>query len=140
MNALDRLPPPIPTAICPAPEPGQAFVLLGVDNTCTACGVCAKACPTGALQVLYDDESRGFEILYAPRACTGCETCLHLCDPEALHRRRVPLFREFLAAPGRIHSGVFHVCEACGARFAGRAVGARVVPALRFPAAEPVWV
>ncbi|NLF75375.1 MAG: 4Fe-4S dicluster domain-containing protein [Chloroflexi bacterium] len=138
LNALDRLPPPIPTAICPAPEPGQAFVLLGVDDTCTACGVCAKACPTGALQVLYDDESRGFEILYAPRACTGCETCLHICDPEALHRRRVPLFREFLAAePGRIHSGVFHVCEACGARFAGEPSARGLCPPCDFRRQNP---
>ena len=64
LNALDLLPPVIPTALCPAPEPGQAFVLLGVDDTCTACGVCAHACPTGALQVIFDDESRCFEIQF----------------------------------------------------------------------------
>jgi len=138
LHALDLLPPVPPTALCPAPDAGQAFVLLGVDERCTACGVCAHACPTGALDVIYDDESRCFEIQFEPRACTGCEACLHVCDPAALHWRRVPLFREFLAAgPGRVHHGVFHVCEDCGARFAGEPSARGFCPTCDFRRQNP---
>lgn len=138
LAALDRLPPAAPQALCPAPESGQAFVLLGADDGCTACGVCAHICPTGALQATFDDESRCFEILFESRMCTGCEACLHVCDPAALHRRRVPLFGEFLTpAPIRIHSGVFHVCEDCGARFAGEPSARGLCPPCDFRRQNP---
>lgn len=48
-------------------------------SKCTACGVCAKVCDTGAVVM-----AKGRPPLVMPRLCTGCKACLLACPYDAI--------------------------------------------------------
>ena len=76
--ALQKLgAPPPEQSTAPLPLPG--FATLAVGEGCTACGACARVCPTGALSLAIDDD--GFCLTVAPHACIGCGMCAHVCAP-----------------------------------------------------------
>lgn len=138
LAALERLPPADPQALCPAPLAGQRFARITVNEACTACGVCAQACSTGALQLEFDDEPPRFRLHFAPAICTGCDACLHLCDAGALERGPLLPFAELLTAGWiEIGSGGFQRCRKCGARFAGAAPSEGLCPVCAFRRANP---
>jgi ferredoxin len=118
LKALSLLPPAEERALCPAPLGGQVFMRLKVDETCTACGICARVCPTGALQL--DSDETAYSLTFLPGVCTGCRACLDLCEPEALYSSGVPSVAEFLE-PERyvVRTGQFQRCRKCGARITG---------------------
>ena len=51
---------------------------------CTACGLCAKFCPTGALNFLSDGQS--FALTFQPSLCLGpdCNVCVPACPEQAV--------------------------------------------------------
>jgi ferredoxin len=58
---------------------------LRIDPTrCTACALCAKFCPTGALKFLSDGES--FALTFQPALCLGpdCNICVLACPEQAI--------------------------------------------------------
>lgn len=114
--ALGQLP-PAEHMLCPAPQGGQAFLRIGADEGCTACGACAKACPTGAIALAVDDDAQTFQLSHLAAACTGCDACLHLCDPDVLYSRGVPFFNA-LQSPDEeaITAGRFARCKRCKSR------------------------
>ncbi len=114
--ALDQLP-PAGQMLCPAPLGGQTFLRIGADDGCTACGACAKACPTGAIALENDDETQTFHLIHLPAACTGCDACLHLCDPDVLYSRGVPFFSALQSPEDEtLASGHFMRCKRCKTR------------------------
>lgn len=63
---------------------------LHVDPTrCTACTLCAKFCPTGALKYLSDGES--FALTFQPSLCLGpaCNICVLACPEQAVSAQPV---------------------------------------------------
>lgn len=63
--------------------PGLALVASG----CVACGVCEKACPTGALTIRRLPSGPGRAIVTLAEvdaSCIACEACIDLCPVEAL--------------------------------------------------------
>lgn len=138
LAALERLPAADSQALCPAPLAGQHFARITASEGCTACGVCAQVCPTGALQLEFDDEAARFRLLFAPAICTGCDACLHLCDAGALDRGPVMPFAGLLAAGWTvIAAGDYQRCRKCGARFAGAAPASGLCPVCDFRRAHP---
>jgi ferredoxin len=138
LAALERLPAADPQALCPAPLAGQRFARITANEACTACGVCAQACPVGALQLEFDDDPPRFRLRFAPAICTGCDACLHLCDADALDRGPVMSFAELLAAGWiEIASGAYRRCRKCGARFAGAAPADGLCPICAFRRTNP---
>jgi len=80
----------IATAAEPEPAP-QPWVILGkgaplgvlrAADGCTACGVCARTCPTGALALSAGTETTNLSL--NPSACTGCGVCVPLCPESVL--------------------------------------------------------
>ena len=60
---------------------GAPLGVLRVAGGCTACGVCARTCPTRALGL---STGRGTtSLVLDPAACTGCGMCVHTC-PEGV--------------------------------------------------------
>jgi ferredoxin len=91
---------------------------LAVDESCTACGVCATVCPTGALRLTVTGTTYRLTVLTAQ--CTDCGICLDVCVPQALRREGPPTLADFLAEePILLREGVLHRCRKCGTRFAG---------------------
>ena len=95
---------PRPTTICGV---GAPLGVLRASQGCTACGVCARSCPTNALSVRVGLGST--ELVLDPAACTGCGVCVQTCpedvldmvrgvDLELLAGGRVPIARVVAAA------------------------------------------
>ena len=85
-NALKQLPAPAQ----PAPQPAHAVSLTGMDfawisvsAACTACGVCARICPTRALQFGKYAGETAFQLTFQAAKCVGCDMCVHACGPAA---------------------------------------------------------
>jgi ferredoxin len=63
-------------------------VPLGLANLsielekCTACGLCAKFCPTGSLRFHADDNR--FDLDFIPAACLDCNICVKACPTQAI--------------------------------------------------------
>jgi ferredoxin len=111
------------------------LVRLAVSAICTACGVCARACPTGALR--FEDRESSFRLTFSARACTDCGACLDLCEPNALARDGVPTIAELMSAePVVLRSGTLRKCEKCGAKFAGDS-GGKLCPTCDFRVHNP---
>jgi ferredoxin len=122
LAALGLLPSPRPLSLCPAPLYGQAFQQIRVVGDCTACGVCVRACPTGALKLIQADEHGHFELEFLSAACTGCSICLDMC-PGALEQGGVPFMAELVAQQWvTIASGELARCQRCGACLAENAL------------------
>lgn len=76
-NILLRPLPPILRKIWVIPKtPSKYFV----DDHCTSCGICAKVCPAGNIQM---DKKPVFD-----NRCESCFACLHHCPHQALHHKK----------------------------------------------------
>lgn len=95
------------------------YATLSVSEACTACGVCARACPTGALILLRASDS-SFKLVFEPLNCIGCEICAQVCAPQAIDVKHHPDVQSvFLQEPPAIlREGNLIHCERCNALFA----------------------
>jgi ferredoxin len=97
------------------------FAVPGVSEACTACGVCARACPTEALLFEKNLESTTFSLKLNPRNCIGCDICERVCAPSAIHVNHHPLFADvFGMEMVNLQEGELVKCQACGALMAKR--------------------
>ena len=60
---------------------GSPLGILHAAQGCTACGVCARTCPTQALSLRSGVGSS--DLVLDPAACTGCRVCVESC-PEGV--------------------------------------------------------
>ncbi|MEP7369550.1 MAG: 4Fe-4S dicluster domain-containing protein [Dermatophilaceae bacterium] len=61
---------------------GAPLGILRATQGCTACGVCARSCPTSALSLTA--EPGGTALVLDPAACTGCAVCVQTCPESVL--------------------------------------------------------
>jgi len=114
--ALQKLGAPLPEpAMAPLPLPG--FATLAVGEGCTACGACARVCPTGALSLAIDDD--GFCLTVAPHACIGCGMCAHVCAPAVLALESQPSYNDIFEGPSvwELQQGAVARCQRCRAPY-----------------------
>jgi formate hydrogenlyase subunit 6/NADH:ubiquinone oxidoreductase subunit I len=105
-----------PSLIEVAPE-NLPFASLIADDQCSACGVCARVCPTGAL-AFRADRSDQYRLTFKSAACTACGICINLCEPGALHRTGMPRLAELTAeSVVTLREGHLRRCERCGTKF-----------------------
>lgn len=107
------------------------FGLVAVTDGCTGCGVCAVACPTGALAM--DRGEDALALTFEASLCTACGLCLPRCpevDRHVLELQRVTDMRRL--SQGRVtpHSSRHVRCVACGAPIACEAMLGRMESAL----------
>ena len=55
--------------------------LRAAERGCTACGVCARTCPTRALSL---STGLSTQLVLDPAACTGCGVCVGSCPEDVL--------------------------------------------------------
>jgi len=90
------------------------------SSQCTACGLCALDCPTGALKFLSDAGS--CRLLFDHQLCMGCGQCVTVC-PERCLRLENTLEIDRLHRPAEaIFESQLARCQECGAPIAPRAM------------------
>ncbi len=94
---------------------------LTLDPTrCTACGLCAEACPEAALRwsagsTEGDGETGDAALVFDPVFCDGCRLCVDVCPERAsVLVRAVPPWRR---GPQALLKGRRGNCARCGATF-----------------------
>jgi len=93
-----------------------ALAEVMVAETCTACGLCAKLCPTGALDFRQDQASYVLDI--RPLHCLGqeCHICRLICPVQAITlSSQVDLAEMLKGEPRVLRAGVLVPCARCGA-------------------------
>jgi ferredoxin len=110
------------------------FAAVEVDSeSCSACGLCARFCPTGALQfegpgvgALRSDEQQSYALFFHPRLCLDCDICQAACPEKAviLGDSLTPpaLFEEHYAC---LVAGDLTGCISCGVAVADHIQPAR---------------
>jgi formate hydrogenlyase subunit 6/NADH:ubiquinone oxidoreductase subunit I len=115
---------------------GLRFSLLTVNDDCTACGVCARACPTAALQM--ETAESTFRLTFSPQICISCDICSHLCALNAITLTHNPTFDQVFAGEVDqvVQQGCLTLCSRCRAPFAAR-TGMDLCPVCEFRRQNP---
>lgn len=108
-------------------------IVMRADG-CTACGVCVRACPHGALELV---DERGEGVLRHRRdACRADQACIRLCPETALtvtaERSAIDLLDGGVIELARVATSI---CSRCGARHPSS--DGPLCPPCRFRAANP---
>lgn len=135
LRAIKQMPPPS--------EPGQAtslaglgFALMTVSDECTACGTCARACPTGALHMEMTESS--YQLTFSPQICIACDICTHVCAPKAIALMYDPAFDQIFetAVEQIVQQGSLTRCSSCRTPFAAQS-GTKLCPVCEFRRQNP---
>ena len=118
INALRRL----PAADTSQPLVDLSFARMTVDEKCTACGACARICPTGAL-AFNAGEDDTYQLSFVDWACLDCGVCLKICRPAALHRADTTLGNVLNNRAISLQAGRLRSCPKCGAKFSAESGG-----------------
>lgn len=96
----------------------ERFATINVAESCTACGLCAKFCPTQAIQLRNDE--RYFALTFLPRDCLGipCALCELFCPADALTITPGIASRALVGDAQKLHAGTLALCEKCHTLFA----------------------
>ena len=117
---------------------GFGFAALTISSDCTACGVCAKACPTEALQFEKDQAETAFKLTFLPQNCIGCDLCLHVCAPAVITLENDPAFENVfgIKEPAVVNAGELIRCDRCKAVMAAKS-GLHLCPLCEYRRSHP---
>jgi ferredoxin len=118
---------------------GLDFAILKVSDVCTACGVCATACPTQALCFEKAENDKHFTLSFSAPDCIGCDICSHVCAPAAISIDHNPSFEDVFI-PGKpvvLQEGRLIRCAHCKVLMAERP-GVEFCPICEFRRNNPL--
>ncbi len=118
---------------------GNGFALLEITEACSACGSCAKICPTEALRFAFDEEETSFKLSYTARDCVGCELCVRVCSEDAILIDHAPPIQELFGVedPRVLQQGRLKTCRDCRSKYASNGEG-KLCPICEFRAQNPL--
>jgi ferredoxin len=119
VGAITHLPVPVSTERFSLGEMG--FATLLTSEACVACGTCARACPTHAIQFKNNENDTAFTLSLSVRNCIGCDMCVHVCTSKTLRMDHSPSFTQVFGEEMVIlREGGLVKCERCGVLIAAR--------------------
>lgn len=87
-------------------------------RACSGCQLCARFCPTGALNYLWGEMDDGmvFNLTFQPGLCLDCNICVAACPEDAIELTKPVLLGDLLK-PERalLMAGYLEPCQRCGA-------------------------
>ncbi len=90
------------------------FGKLKLDTAqCTACGLCALECPTGALTFSLGEVTDTFQLLFKHGSCVACGQCVEVCPEKCLHMERL-LELDSMDTQSILLEGQVVRCSRCG--------------------------
>jgi ferredoxin len=94
----------------------MGFYEISISEGCTACGVCARACPTSALEFKTKNNAQ-FWLLFNPLACIACDICIHICLENVIELNSKTTFDYIFNSeiPLSLHAGELTRCQKCNA-------------------------
>jgi ferredoxin len=98
----------VPTASLPIAD-------VSITDACTACGLCARFCPTEALSFVSDDEY--YVLNFSAALCLGkdCSLCVIGCPTDAVRFGQEVTLEELLGTrPRPVKAGRLAPCVQCG--------------------------
>jgi ferredoxin len=111
------------TAAAESAALGPWYGTLAVGEACTACGACARICPTGALRLNLDTgDAPSYRLEFEPWACIGCGACRQACVPAAITVDEQPAFEAVFGPrePVTLRAGALARCARCKTWMAAR--------------------
>jgi ferredoxin len=82
-------------------------------DRCSACGLCARFCPTAALQ--FSADKRLFALSFQTAHCIDCGICLQACPEDAIQlAETIPAVDLTMPAPNLLIDGSLTLCVDCG--------------------------
>ena len=85
---------------------------IEVTSECTACGVCAALCPTGAITQAQTEDL--FSLSFNPHLCTNCQVCVKACMHKAINIKESTLLNLLLKQKEvKLFEGKRKACAAC---------------------------
>lgn len=134
-------------AIAHLPTPQNGGVLLGelgfsalaVNEACTACGTCARICPTQALTFEVDEDAHRYTLRFSAKLCIACEACAHACAEQAISLEYAPTAEQVWGPQEAVllRDGELTRCGRCNAWFTARPDGVHLCPACEFRQKNP---
>jgi ferredoxin len=114
------------------------FGMLTASEDCTACGSCARFCPTGALEFEVNKGAHTYSLRFTPQECIGCQACLHICADSAVSLDSAPALGQVFGTNEALtlRSGELSRCDRCHAYFAARP-GVHLCPNCEFRQKNP---
>jgi energy-converting hydrogenase B subunit K len=92
---------------------GLPFGAVRIGEDCTACGLCARLCPSGALTFVEDEEF--FVINFNAVECLDCTICSLICPADAVVFEPEVDPRQLAAdVPQTLRAGKLAPCQKCG--------------------------
>ena len=136
LSAITRLPDPVSTNI--SDLGGMGFASLSSSEDCVACGTCARACPTHALQFVRTENDTAFILSLSVKDCVGCDICARVCTSKTLKVDHTPTFAQiFGEGVLMLREGGLVKCEQCGTLIAARP-GVRLCQFCDFRQTHPI--
>ncbi|WP_297443885.1 4Fe-4S dicluster domain-containing protein [Sulfurimonas sp.] len=113
-TALKRVEKPSTFHIIDATEISFTSQKLMNEESCTACQMCYRVCPTGALT----SDLKNSKIDFDPFLCIKCHICHDVCEPDAITLSSSYKMKEFFE-PEAVNLISFNVrrCDECGSIF-----------------------
>lgn len=93
-----------------------ADVQISADQ-CSGCQLCARFCPTGALNYLWGEVEEGaiFNIVFHPALCLSCNICVAVCPEDAVSITKNVALSELIAPEHKLLAAGYLVpCARCG--------------------------
>lgn len=120
LAVLDKMQPPAPTSVVVATGFGE--VMVDADR-CSACGLCAKFCPTSALAFTVIMDAQGhdhFDLRAHAARCVDCDVCTAACPESAITVEPAADLPAMIDRSSKsVSSGPLVSCEVCAAPVAG---------------------
>jgi len=92
---------------------GLPFAAVSIEGECTACGLCARFCPTGALAFVSDRSH--FRIGFSAVNCLDCAICSLICPTQAVVFEAEIETRQLIEGTCQtLREGELAPCQGCG--------------------------